>query len=373
MMAAQAVVDQSVQSIRIVYQPFLSSSRTKHLTSILSSSLPYSFLPVNDTSLSHAAQAQIVLLSRGGKPFAPIAQRPSVDFQPHRDLREKDWSKSSEKYQRFITRWNQAQTELPGLLATLRKYFSDRIIAKEAFHQPLQILAYTGEVQDVAALRQTIKSYRSLRRSQISLQSILEETHAMEKVAAHKYFGIPHLKAREYLIEDHRDRLDLFRLELEKRYMGMAMVRFPSVADPKPWILVPEDPVGSWGVDFPYRVEELIRLARIRFLLFEEEKEMVLREEARKVIEDDVDEILENFGEEEGDSVNAEGILKDVMGQLREERERLYRNDKTALVLPGNMGDFGPEFRKAVTMEDKAIYQISDQELVKQGAWRVED
>ena len=372
-MAAQAVVDQSVQSIRIAYQPFLSSSRTKHLTSLLSSSLPYNFLPVNDTSLkSVPAQAQIVLLSRGGKPFAPIAQRPSVDSYPHREFREKDWSTSSEKYQNLVTQYNKAQSELPALLTTLRKYFSDRIISKEAFHKPLQILAYTGEVKDVDSLRQTIKLYRSLRRSQVSLQPVLEETKAMEKVEAHKAFGLPQLRAREYLIENHRDRLDLFRLELERRYMGMGMVRFPSVAESKPWILVPEDPVGVWGMDFPYRVAELIRLARIRFSLSEEEKEIVLHEEAKKLIKENVEGILQKV-EERGDTVNPQDILNEVMAQLRREKERLYHDDKTTLVLPGNVGDLGPEFRAPITTEDKAINQFSDQELVKLGSWRVED
>jgi hypothetical protein len=197
----------------------------------------------------------------------------------------------------------------------------------------------------------------------------LEKTHALEKVLAHKAFGLPHLKAKEYLIENHRDRLDLFRLELERRYMGMGMVRFPSVADAKPWILVPEDPLGAWGMDFSHRIDELIRLARIRFLFTEKEKEIVLAEEARKLIEDDVEEILARMGE----NVDPERILQEVMRELRKQKAPLYRDDKTILVLPGNIGDLGPEFRAPITTEDKAVNQFSDQELVKLGSWRVED
>ena len=194
----------------------------------------------------------------------------------------------------------------------------------------------------------------------------------MTKVSARKAFGLPHLRAREYLIEDHRDRLDLFRLELERRYMGMAMVRFPSVAEPKPWILLPEDPVAAWGLDFPYQVEELIRLAWLRFLATEKEKEQVLEEEAKKVIADNVTGIIRNV-RLRGDKIVFEEILKEVMNRLREEKEKLYRDDKTALVLPGNVGDLGPQFRGPVTREDRAVNQFSDEELIKLGSWRVED
>ena len=368
-MATRSVVD---QSLRIAYQPFLSSTRTRQLTSTLSSSLTYTFLPITDTSLSLPAKAQIILLSRGGKPFAPVFQRPSVDSTPYKAFREHDWSESSEKYQEFLTQWNQAQEELPKLLTSLRKYFSDQIIAKNAFKKPLQILTYTGDIKDPEAVQKMVESYQSLLKARKFLYSILQETQTLTKVSARKAFGLPHLRAREYLIEDHRDRLDLFRLELEKRYMGMAMVRFPRVAEPKPWILLPEDPAAVWGLDFPYQVGELIRLARLRFLATEKEKEEALEEEARKVIEDNVTAIIRNV-RLRGDEVVFEEILKEVMSRIREEKEGLFRDDKTALVLPGNVGDLGPEFRAPVTREDRAVNQFSDGELVKLGAWRVED
>ena len=368
-MATRGVVD---QSFRIAYQPFLSSTRTRQLTSTLSSSLPHTFLPITDTSLSLPAKAQIILLSRGGKPFAPVHQRLSIDSTLYKHFREQDWWESSEKYEEYLSQWNQAQEELPKLLTSLRKYFSDPVIAKKAFQKPLQILKYTGEIKDPEAVQKTIESYRSLLKARKFLHKILEETQASTKVSARKAFGLPHLRAREYLIEDHRDRLDLFRLELERRYMGMAMVRFPSVAEPKPWILLPEDPVAAWGLDFPYQVGELIRLARLRFLATEKEKEEVLEEEAKNVIGDNVTGIIQNV-RLRGDKVVFEDILKEVMSRLREEKERLYVDDNTALVLPGNLGDLGPEFRAPVTREDRAVNQFSEEELVKLCAWRVED
>ena len=368
-MATRAVVD---QALRIAYQPFLSSTRTRQLTSTLSSSLPYTFLPITDASLSLPAKAQIVLLSRGGKPFAPVYQRPSVDSASYKAFRQQDWLESSEKYEEFLTQWNQAQEELPKLLTSLRKHFSDQIIAKNAFRKPLQILTYTGDIKDPEAVQKTIESYQTLLKAREFLLPILQETQTLAKISARKAFGLPHLRAREYLIEDHRDRLDLFRLELERRYMGMAMVRFPSVAEPKPWILLPEDPVAAWGLDFPYQVGELIRLARLRFLATEKEKEEALEEEAKNVIEDNVTAIIRNV-RSRGGKVVFEEILKKVMSRLREGKERLYHDDKTTLVLPGNVGDLGPLFREPVTREDRAVNQFSDEELVKLGSWRVED
>ena len=368
-MATRAVVE---QSLRIAYQPFLSSTRTRQLTSTLSSSLPHTFLPVTDTSLSLPAKAQIILVSRGGKPFAPVSQRPSVDSTSYKAFREQDWWESSEKYDEFLSQWNQAQEELPKLLTSLRKYFSDQIIAKNAFRKPLQILMSTGDIKDPEAVQNTIDSYRTLLKARKFLQPILQETQTLTKVSARKAFGLPHLRAREYLIEDHRDRLDLFRLELEKRYMGMAMVRFPSVAEPKPWILLPDDPVAAWGLDFPYQVGELIRLARLRFLATDQEKEEALEEAAKDIIEDNVAGIVQNI-RSRGGKVVFEEILKEVMSRLREEKERLYHDDKIALVLPGNVGELGPEFRAPVTREDRAVNQFSDEELVKLGAWRVEE
>jgi hypothetical protein len=368
-MATRGVVD---QSFRIAYQPFLSSTRTRQLTSTLSSSLPHTFLPITNTSLSLPAKAQIILVSRGGKPFAPVHQRLSIDSTLYKRFREQDWWESSEKYEEYRSQWDQAQEELPKLLTSLRKYFSDSVIAKRAFHKPLRILTYTGEIKDPEAVQKTIESYRSLLKARKFLHKILEETQALTKLSARKAFGLPHLRAREYLIEDHRDRLDLFRLELERRYMGMAMVRFPSVAEPKPWILLPEDPVAAWGVDFPYKVGELIRLAQLRFLATDKEKDEALEEEAKTVIGDNATGIIQNV-KSRGDKVVFEEILKEVMSRLREEKERLYVDDNTALVLPGNLGDLGPEFRAPVTREDRAINQFSEEELVKLCAWRVED
>ena len=372
-MSARAVLDQTNVSLKLAYQPFLSSTQTKKLTSLLSSSLPYNFLPVTNTSLhTLPPQAEIVLLSRGGKPFAPIRQRRSVDSYAYQEFRQKDWQQSSKKYETYVEQYTQIQHDLPHLLATLRKYFSDHILDQMDFGLPLEILTYTGEVEDPDALRKTINAYIAARKLQRELYPILQESHALIKVAAHKAFGLPHLRAREYLIEDHRDRLDLFRLELEKRYMGMAMVRYPDIREPRPWILIPEDPVAAWGGDFPYRVDELIKLAQIRFLATTEEKGKALEEEAKNVIEDDVEGIVQEMVKN-GEEVDFESLLEDIMWALWEKKTKMYHDDEKALSLPGIVGDPGPEFREPVTIEDHVVNQITDQELVKLGSWRVED
>jgi len=185
-MAAQTLVDSTAQSLRIAYQPFLSSTRTRQLTSILQSSLPhYTFLPVTDTSLSFTQKAQIILLSRGGKPFAPAERRSSIDSTLNRNYRDRDWRESSDQYRKLLDRWNQVQTELPPLVKQLQNHFSDRVIQKEAFDKPLKILEFIGEVEDPDGLRKTIKKYRSLRRAQLFLYPILKKTQAPLKLAAH--------------------------------------------------------------------------------------------------------------------------------------------------------------------------------------------
>jgi hypothetical protein len=358
-------------TLNIAYQPFLSSTRRKQLTSLLSSSLPYcNFLPINDTSLNLPNEARIILISRGGKPFAPVNMRPSIDSPSYPDIL-KDLNRSSQLYQKYLAKWEEIQSHLPGLLLALRKHFPERVIMNETFRTPLKTMAATGKIKDVQQVRQLIERFRSLRRSQLFLHPILSQTRVTLKNEAQKAFGVDNLRRREYVIEHHRDRLDLVRFELEKRYMGMGRVAFPERVEARPWVLLPEDPVGAWGQDFPYRVGQLIRLAQVRFLATEEEKEMVLEQEAKGVIEDNTSQIAQNariLG-----ITDAEGVLKAVKDQLRVETERLYQNDRITLALPGNVGDLGPEFRSPVTREDKAAYQVTDQKLIPLGSWRVDD
>ena len=362
----QAVFDKTAQSFRIAYLPFLSSTRTKQLTSLLAP-LPHTFLPINDTSLSIPPQAEIILLSRGGKPFAPAYQRTSIDSNLYHAKQERDWKQSSHQYKKFLNQWNNVQRRLPPLLKTLRQHFSDRVIASEAFYTPLKVLAYTGQVtpSDIDYLRTTIKQFRNLRRTQLYIYPILKKTEAPFKLAAREKFGFANLRTREYVIEHHRDLLDLFRFELENRYKGMALVRYPDIAEPKPWILVPEDPVAAWGVDFPDRVGELIELATERFLLEEDEKEILLDQEAREFIQENVPNFLRS-----GD--NPERLLEQIKAKIREDKTKLYHDDNKALSLNGNVGNLDA-YKRPITREDKAIYERSDKELVKRGAWRVED
>jgi len=368
-MAAQTLVDAAAKSLRIGYQPFLSSTRTRQLTSILQSSLPYTFVPVNDTFLTFTQHAQIILISRGGKPFAPVEKRSSIDSRVYRDIRERDWTESSEQYQKFLSRWNEVEKEIPALVKTLQEHFSDQVIQKEEFRRPLKALKAAGVVENIDQLRQTIQSYRSLRREQLFLYPILKKTEAPLKVSAHSNFDLSQLQTREYVLEHHRDRLDLFRLELEKRFRGMALVRHPDIAEPKPWILMPEDPIASWGADFSERTEELIRLARYRFLLTEEEKEVEMDREAREALQEGFSGIRRMQGR-----IDIEKTLQQVKAQLRQDKARMFRNDRQQLYLPGNVGELGPQFSKnPITREDLAVYETSDRQLVKSGAWRVAD
>jgi hypothetical protein len=371
-MTAQVVADQAAKTLRIAYQPFLSSSRTKQLTSLLSSKLPYTFIPVNDTSLPDTRSADIVLLSRGGKPFAPVEQRRSIDSQLYRTRRERDWQQSGAKYTKLLQRWEQVETRLPTLLHALRKHFSERIIQKEAFDGPLRILAYTGEIKDVKAMRQVIKSYRSLRRSQVFLHPILSKTQAPLKVEARKAFGTSHIRLRELTIEHMRDILDLIRMEMEKRYMGMANVRYPSITEPKPWILLPEDPVAAWGPDFQYKVDELIKLARIRFMSTPEEKEKTIEQEARAFIAENSHGLVRTY-RRTGNKVDAEELLEQVKNHLRDDKRKRFHDDETTLFIVDAVGQLGPQFRSPKTRDDMAVYQGSDRHLVEGGAWRVAD
>lgn len=371
-MAAQVVADQAAQTLRIAYQPFLSSSRTRQLTSLLSSKLPHTFIPVNDTSLPDTSSADIVLLSRGGKPFAPVEQRPSIDSQVYKRVRDQDWLQSSTKYNKLLERWQHVELGLPTLLGELRKYFSERIIQKEAFEGPLRILAYTGEIKDVKTMRQVIKSYRSLRRSQLFLHPILSKTQAPLKVEARKTFGYNHTRLRELTIEHMRDRLDLVRMEMEKRYMGMANVRYPNITEPKPWILVPEDPVAAWGLDFPYKVAELINLARIRFMMTPEEKEKSLEQEAKIFVAENSQDLVRTQ-RRMGKKVDPEEILEQVKNHLRDDKRKRFHDDETALFILEAVGQLGSQFGSPKTREDMAVYEASDRQLVKGGAWRVAD
>jgi hypothetical protein len=369
-MAAQVIADQAAQTLRIAYQPFLSSSKTRQLTSLLSSQLSYTFVPINDTFLPNTREADIVLLSRGGKPFAPVEHRPSIDSQVYKGVRERDWQQSKAKYTKLLDRWREIEKRLPGVIDELRQHFSDRIIRKEAFEGPLRILAYTGEIKNVDGMRKTIKSYRSMRRSQLFLRPILAKSQAPLKVAAREAFGFEHSRLREFKIEHMRDGLDLFRLELEKRYMGMANVRYPSITEPKPWILVPDDPVAAWGPDFPYKVAELINLARIRFMITPEEKEMVLEAEARAFTAENSQRLLQK---QRRTDFNPEDILEQIKDHLRQDKMRRFHDDERSLFLTDNVGELGAQFGSPKTRDDMAVYETSDRQLVKRGAWRVAD
>src|SRR5271169_4292751 len=292
-MAAQAVLPTTLQSLRVLYQPFLGSSRARQLTSLLSTQLSCTFIPATETSLSLVSSADIILLSRGGKPFAPVRQYTSVDSTVRSDIvaQERKLSAVGTPYLKYITRWEKAEKLLQRDIngeqpyTILQRHFSPAEIESVKFEERFRDLRRYDMVEDVEAVEQAMKIWRRYKEAKEECMLFLEKTNGMAKHLAEKEFGLGRMKMREYVIEDHRDRLDLFRLELERRYKGMAMVKFPDETTQKPWILVPEDPIGAWGQDFSYRIGELVDLATQRFLSTNEEKEIFYKREADKYME----------------------------------------------------------------------------------------
>ena len=279
-------------------------------------------------------------------------------------------------------------------LAILQRHFSQEEIDSVEFEERYRDLRRWNMVEDVDALDKAIKIWRSYKEAQEECMLFLGKTNGMAKYYAEKGFGLGRMKMREYIIEDHRDRLDLFRMELDRRYKGMAMVQFGDAATKRPWVLVPEDPIGAWGHDFPYRIEELVCLARRRFLMTEDEKEFELKQDAAEYImenstgmmkmfmakrtEGNLEEVVERL--KRGDTlddllrVDENAEFNEIVDAVRDEKEGLFHQDEFPIVLPGNLGTLGPEFsEKPVTRDDYAALQVTDEELVQLGSWRVED
>jgi hypothetical protein len=389
-MAAQAVLP-SLKSLRVLYQPFLGSSRAKQLTSLLSPHINCNFIPATDTSLSLVPSADIVLISRGGKPFAPVRQYISVDTTVRTDIhaQERKLSGGGSPYAKFVSRWEKAEKlvqkdingETPFMI--LRRHFSPAEIDAVKFEERFRDLRRWEMVENVEALETAMKIWRKYKKAQEECMLFLGKTNGMAKYLAEKEFGLGRMKMREYVIEDHRDRLDLFRLELERRYKGMAMVKFPDETTRKPWILVPEDPIGAWGQDLQYRIGELVELAIHRFLSTNEEKEMYYKREADKYMETKgqklhLANILEgddplDFKDTDGEVAEKE-LYEGVVDSVRAEKQRLFHQDEFSIGLPGKLGQLGEEFlEKPVTREDVAALQATDMELVELGSWRVDD
>jgi hypothetical protein len=231
-------------------------------------------------------------------------------------------------------------------------------------------MTYSGDISNPSAVRVLIIKYKALRREQLRVHPLLAKTHAAMKVNAHKGFGFERQRLREYVMEDHRDMLDLFRLQLDKRYKGMGLVRFPDIAEPKPWILVPEDPEGAWGEDFPFHVSNLIDLARERFLMSPEEQELALERQAQEYINENIHQLLRVAPEE----VTREELLESVKEKLRGDKRQLWTEDNRQMTLPGFVGRFeGEMWPEPKTTEDQALLEVVDRSLVERGAWRVDD
>lgn len=263
-------------------------------------------------------------------------------------------------------RWKEISEKLPGLVEKLRQYFSEHTIQKGEFDTTFKVLAYSGEITNPSSVRALIRNYRSLRREQLEIYPLLSESQGTTKVQARRSFGFPNLRLREYILEDHRDMLDLFRLQLEKRYKGMALVRYPDIAEPRPWILLPEDPEGAWAHEFPYHVSNLISLAHERFLMTPEEQEQSLEKQATEYIQENIHQLQRVVDED----MTNEKLMEIVKDKLRGDKQKLWREDKNQLTLPGFVGEM---WSAPKTMEDRAVLEITDKQLVKRGAWRVDD
>jgi hypothetical protein len=361
------LASQTTQSLRIAYQPFLSTSRSQALLSRLSA-LPHTFLPVPSTSLKFPPSAQIILLSRGGKPFAPAENFPSRTA--YKALRERDWNTSAGKYVKLLQQWEELNAKLPILVSRLRAHFPDEALQSRDFSIQLRRLMYTGDLKDTDSVKELVRKYNSLRKAQLRIHSLLAKTQGHMKVSARRTFSFENLRLREYVLEDHRDMLDLFRLQLEKRYKGMALVRSPNIAEPKPWILLPEDPEGAWGETFPDHVSNLISLAQERFLMSPEEQEQALERDANEYLAENGHRLLRIADEE----LTKEKLMQSVKEKLRNEKSKLWKNDAEQLVLPEFVGKFeGDLWREPRTVEDMAVLEIGEKQLVKRGAWRVAD
>jgi hypothetical protein len=428
-MASRAAIHRFF-SLSVAYQPFLSSTRNNRLTSILSTALPhYNWLPVEDTSLRLPLNADIVLLSRGGKPFAPLAQPITPKTLRDNKLRQQDWDDSSEKYISYVQKWRPYEKQLESLIQRLKQFFPEHVIASQTFEEYLRQAESDISLKDQEKLRPIWQQYIELKESTKSLYSILETTKGIEKAHARKYFNPTTLRAREYVIEDHRDRFDLLRFELEQRFWAMAQVGFRDTdRPPKPWILVPEDPISAWGEkNFPGEIQKLLLCAERRFLgdvIKERELETgeprfkkvaaVLKEktmrtpleaaltweaaegEEKKQLEETYGaaeledifayamEVDEEFGldeaieyidelDEEPEAVSADEDEDEERGFDAEESMPMgpIQGDEDALWIPARLGRLEADFKTPYTEEDKAIVSMADAELVKAGAWRV--
>jgi hypothetical protein len=426
-MASRAAVHRFF-SLSVAYQPFLSTTRNHRLTSILASALPhYNWLPVQDTSLRLPPNADIVLLSRGGKPFAPCAQPITAKTLRDDKLRQQDWDDSSDKYKSYAQRWRKYEKQLEYLIHRLKQFFPEYVIASQTFQEYLRREGSNISPEDQEKLQPIWQQYIDLKESTKSLYSTLDTTKAIEKAHARKYFNPTTLRAREYVIEDHRDRFDLLRFELEQRFWAMAQVGFRHTdRHPKPWILVPEDPISAWGEEnFPAEIQKLLLCAERRFLggvIKERELETgerrfkkmaaVLREktmqtpleaaltwheageEEKKELEGTYGaagledtfayamEVDEEFGLDEVveyiDELNEmpEGVSADDDDEQGFDEDGSMPmgpipGDDDALWIPARLGRLESDFKTPYTEEDKAIVSMADAELVKAGAWRV--
>ena len=381
--------------LRIFYQPFLSSTRTKQLTSILNSALPYEFVPAPDTTLSNIdpVDHDIILISRGGKPFAPVWQRDNIDSITYGSLSERDWKRSGEQYKLAMYAWEEGlQARLSKTVRRLRRYFSNQAVKRGDFKGANVIkiaLQKQGHPREANRLFPLIQRFRELRSAQFRLYPMLKATDAFAKEFAREEFSLTHLTSKEMLIENQRDQFDEVRMLLEKRYKGMGLVKSYGQEEIKqgeavqviqsedtvgaqPWVLVPEDPVGVWADSFPDEVDKLIQLANRRFLMDEEESADELEIEAMEMLEDRRHEIRRQLAES-GEEFSERDIIESLKGQLKSEQQRLWSGDDIGIKIPYYVGARMDAFSTPKTREDIAAYRLAERSLKARSAWRVED
>ena len=101
-----------------------------------------------------------------------------------------------------------------------------------------------------------------------------------------------------------------------------------------------------------------------------EEKEMVLESEAQSFMAENFQRLLRTQGRS---NFNPEAILEQVKDHLRQDKRKRFHDDEKSLFLTEDVGELGAQFGSPKTRDDMAVYETSDRQMVKRGAWRVAD
>ena len=300
-----------------------------------------------------------------------------------------DWEKSAKRYKPALTTWRELiKPNMKILTLELQNYFSRASLEEGNFRHWKIIkvgLKQHNRRRAASKLAGMIREFGLYRKAQLRLYPMLKATDAFAKKVAREKFHLDRLFEKEIEIENQRDHFDEVRKRLDERYKGMGLVKryhevernqkFEHVLESenvllsKPWILLPEDPVGVWGDNFPYEVDQLIQLAVRRFLMTPEEKRLALEAEAMEKLKDQYREIKSRLGEDFDPKESLEAIKE----QLREEQKDQWSEDHIGLQLPHFVGTLEKHTTLPRTREEIAAYRLAERTLEERSAWRVED